>query len=227
MTLSHIYTDCTKNLPKLTEEEIASGLATKILLELVQREDSEQKHFSTLVFTLVPAKPKDSIDASSLQVTDLLKRKSITSTKLIERLLKLGMKVSETDVSSAVQILQECHSGILRLLLKGCIKKRRSTFTSACQEAIKTKKFQFVVCLIDNGGLPDFEDLKDATGWPEKNVDPAIDHYLMENMKSRKKEDAVKSDFQEKYPPHLEPFVVSAPHTCTYNHLCIICYYPL
>lgn len=125
--------------------------------------------------------------------------------------------MSETDVSSAVQILQECHSGTLRLLLKECLKKRKSTFTSACQVAIKTKKFQFIVCLIDNGGLPDFEDLKDATGWPGKNVDPAIDRYLMENIQSRKQEDAVRRDVQDKYPPSLEPFVVSAPHTCTYN----------
>lgn len=185
---------------------------------MVQRDDSEQKHFSTLVLTLVPEKRKDCIDASSLQVTDLLKQKSITSARLIKRLLELGMKVSETDVSSAVQILQECHSGILRLLLKECLKKRKSTFTSACQEAIKAKKFQFIVCLIDNGGLPDLEDLKDATGWPEKNVDPTIDRYLMENIQSRKKEDAVRRDVQDKYPPYLERFVVSAPHTCTCNH---------
>lgn len=227
MFITSTHTDCTKSLPKLTDEEIASGLATRLLLELVQRDDSQQKHFTTLLYTLVPETKKDGIDASSLQVTDLLRQKSISSAKLVQRLLRLGMKVTETDVSSAVQILQECHSNVLQLMLKECAKTRKSFFTSACQEAIKAKKFQFIVCLIENGGLPDYEDLKDATGWPQKNVDPVIEQYLLENTQLGEKEDADRSDFQNLFGVPLgpksprtdhAPFVVSATcmHVLTY-----------
>ena len=195
-----IETDCTKSLPSLTEEEIASGLATRILMELVQRGDSEQKHFNTLLSKLVPDKSKSGVDASSLSVTNLLKEKSITSIKLIQRLLKFGMKVTETDVASAVQILHQQHTGVFQELLKECIKTRRSTFSSACQEAIKARKLNFIVCLIKCGGMPDVEDLKDVTGWPRKTVDPVIEHYLMENTQSSKKKEAETEYFDDTLP---------------------------
>ena len=197
--------DCTKSLPRLTNEEIASGLATKILVELVQREDSQQKHFTILLFTLVPEKTMSGVDASSLRVTNLLKEKSITSAKLIERLLKFGMKVNEMDVSSAVQILPDHHKRTLKVLAKECIKTRKSTFTAACQEAIKAKKFQLIACLIENGGMPDVDDLKDVTKWPNKKVDPVIDGYLMENSRSMKKKVAKKEKFET--PEFDDPYV--------------------
>ena len=179
-------TDCTKSLPKLTDEEITSGLATKILVELVQRDDSQQKHFTTLLFTLVPSSKKGGINASSLQVTHLLEQKSVTSIKLIERLFKFGMKVNEIDVCSAVKILQEHRVDVLQLLVKECAKTRKTTFTSACQEAIKAKKLKFVVCLIESGGKPDVGDLKEVTGWPQAaKVDPVIDAYLSKHVKKK------------------------------------------
>ena len=187
LSLFSLFTDCTKSLPNLTEEEMASGLATKILVELVTREDSEQKHFSALFFSLLPERFETSIDVSSLQAADLLRKKSITSAKLIQRLISLGMKVNEADVSSAVQVLKENHKKALQLLLKECARTRKSTFTSACQEAIRAKKLQFVSCLIENGGAPDVEDLKDLTGWPQAKVDPVIDAYLQDNVQPRKK----------------------------------------
>ena len=180
------FTDCTKSLPQLTDEELASGLATKILVELVQREDSQQKHFSALFFTLLPESCESGVDVSSLRVTDLLREKSITSAKLIQRLISLGMKVNESDVTSAVLVLMERHRKVLQLLAEECARTRKSTFTSACQEAIKAKKLEFVCCLIENGGAPDVEDLKDLTGWPRAKVDPVIDDYLRENTRPRK-----------------------------------------
>lgn len=184
--LAHVL-DCTKDLPQLTDEEIASGLATKILVELVQKEDSQQKHFTTLLCTLVPERIKSGVDASSVRVSDLLMEKSVTSAKLIKRLLRFGMKVNETDVSCAVQILPDHHKRTLELLAKESIKNRKSTFTAACQEAIKAKKLQLIKCLIDNGGMPDIEDLKKVTEWPKKTVDPVIDRYIMENSRPVKK----------------------------------------
>ena len=224
-----LFPDCTKSLPKLTEEEVASGLATKLLLELVQREDSQQKHLTTLLCTLVPETTKTGIDASSLQVTDLLQRKSITNTKLLQRLFKFGLRVTEMDVASAVQILQERQKNVLQLLLTECLKTRKSTFTSACQEAIKAKKFQFIVCLIDKGGLPDFDDLKDATGWPQRNVDPAIAHYLMENTRLGEREGAEESEssFQNPYvyptdaPPKNRADLAAHVVSTWYNHACM------
>lgn len=162
-------------------------MATKILVELVQRDDSQQKHFTTLLCNLIPDKIKTGVDASSLRVTDLLKEKLITRVQLFKRLFAFGMKVNEADVSSAVQILHERHKGTLEVLAEECIKKRKSTFTAACQEAIKAKKFQFIACLIENGGLPDVEDLKDLTQWPREKVDPVIERYLMENSRPTKK----------------------------------------
>ena len=166
---------------------------------MVQRDDSEQRHFTTLFNFLISETRKGGIDASSLQVTDLLTRKSITSTMLIQRLCKLGMKVTETDVSSAVQTLRESRTDLLKLLLKECSVTRRTKFTSACKEAVKAKKFKFVVCLIDSGGQPDVEDLKDVTGWPYKKVDPAIERYFKENTKK----------MDSKRPQNIEPLVVS------------------
>ena len=179
---------------------------------MVQRDDSQQKHFITLLTFLVPETREGGIDASSLQVTDMLTRKSITSTKLIQRLCTLGMKVTETDVSSAVQTLRESRTDLLRLLLKECIATRKSTFTSACQEAIKAKKVKFIVCLIDNGGRPDVKDLKDVTGWPLKKVDPAIERYLKQNTQKKSVE----------RPSNIESLVVSAK--CI-NTLTLCCYY--
>ena len=156
-------------------------------MELVQRDDSQQKHFTTLLFTVVPNSKKMCIDASSLHVSKLLKEKSITSVKLIQRLFTLGMKVNETDVSSVVGFLAEHRADVLHLLVKECTKIRKSTFTSACQEAIKAKKIPFIVCLIENGGKPDVEDLKQLTGWPRnEKVNPVIDTYLLERKKKKK-----------------------------------------
>ena len=156
-------------------------------MELVQRDDSQQKHFATLLFTLVPNSKKMCIDASSLKVSKLLKEKSITSLKLIERLFTLGMKVNESDVSSAVGFLPEHRADVLHLLIKECTKIRKCTFATACQEAIKAEKIPFIVCLIKNGGKPDVENLKRLTGWPKhRKIDQVIDAYLLEQNTKKK-----------------------------------------
>jgi tetratricopeptide (TPR) repeat protein len=212
--------DCTKSLPNLTDDEVASGLATRILVELVQRKDSQQKHFSALFFTLLPPERFETgIDLSSLRVTYLLQEKSITSSKLIQRLITLGMRVNESDVASAVQILREQnHKKVLQLLAKECARTRKSTFTSACQEAIKAKKLEFVSCLIENGGAPDVEDLKDLTGWPRANVHPVIDGYMQENARPRKSRAPERSEEPEKReePPPGLPDRASALVIITY-----------
>jgi hypothetical protein len=209
----------------LTDQEIASGLATKILAELAQREDSQQKHFSTLLFTLVPETVSSGVDVSSLSVVELLKTKSVTSAKLIQRLVALGMKVSESDVSSAVQVLKEHQKKVLRLLVKECARTRKSTFTSACKEAVKAKKLQFVACLIENGGTPDVEDLKDLTGWPRSKVDPVIDVYLRDNTRTRKKE---REDLPSELPNPVSA-IVSLSHAVRaylslYNPASLVCH---
>lgn len=158
--------DCTSIIPPLTEKEISLGLVTNLLEELVQRSESQQKHFCTLLFTFVSEQSMKHIDISSINVTHLLSAKSITNIKLIERLLKLGMKVSEEDITSAVKILQEAHyKDILQLLVKECTKTQKCTFTCACCEAIKAGKLQFLLCLIDNGGNPKVQDLQVTTEW--------------------------------------------------------------
>jgi tetratricopeptide (TPR) repeat protein len=214
--------DCTKSLPNLTDDEVASGLATRILVELVQRKDSQQKHFSALFFTLLPPERFETgIDLSSLRVTYLLQEKSITSSKLIQRLITLGMRVNESDVASAVQILREQnHKKVLQLLAKECARTRKSTFTSACQEAIKAKKLEFVSCLIENGGAPDVEDLKDLTGWPRANVHPVIDGYMQENARPRKSRAPERSEEPEKReePPPGLPDRASALITANHSH---------
>ena len=188
--------DCTKSLPRLTPEEVASGLPTEILKELVQREDTEQTHFSLLLFTLLSEDSgSESIDVSSVQLTELMKKKSVTSARLIQRLVSLGMKVNETDVSSAVEILGEQHQKkVIDLLAKESVKTRSSTFTSACKEAIKAKKLKFVACLIENGGEPDVEDLKEVTGWPRGKVNPVIDGYLRDQTKKKKERELMEGD---------------------------------
>lgn len=96
-------------------------------------------------------------------------------------------KVNEGDVSCAVQVLKEHHKKVLQLLAKECARTRKSTLTAACQEAIKAKKLAFIACLIENGGAPDVEDLKELTGWPHTKVDQAIDTYLHDNTHQKKK----------------------------------------
>ena len=125
----------------------------------------------------------------------------MTSAKLIRRLISLGMKVNEMDVSLAVKVLKDHHKKTLQLLAKECARTRKSNFTSACQEAIKAKKLQFVACLIENGGAPDVEDLKDVTGWPQAKVEPAIDEYLQEHCRSKKKKKKGVEVGREESPP--------------------------
>ena len=167
----------------MTGKEIHSGFATKLLLELVLSNDTQQKHLTILLFNMTPERFKDGYDASSISVSDLLKRKSVNSTKLFQRLFELGMRATELDITIAVQVMPEHYTNVLNLLLDECLKTRKTTFTSACQEAIKLKKFPFVICLINRGGIPDSNDLMKACGWPKKSVDPVIAQYLKRNTR--------------------------------------------
>ena len=153
----------------MTEEEnlMTLGVVTNLLEKIVHGSECQQKHFSILLFTFISEK---CIDFTSINVTHLLSAESITDVKLIKTLIKLGMKVSEKDITSAVKIFQEAnHKEILQLLVNECIKTQKCTFTCACCEAIKAGKLQFLLCLIDNGGKPKVEDLQATAEWSTAN----------------------------------------------------------
>ena len=172
-------TDCTKALSKVTSKEVHSGFTTTLLKELVTRQDTTQKHLSALLFTMTPEKVKGGYNAASIQASDLIQRKSVTSVKLFQKLIDLSMRITEMDVTVAVRVLPEHCIAVLKTFLPECLKGSKTQFSSACKEAIKAKKLQFIACLIVHGGIPDANDLMNITGWPQKKVDPLIDEYLM------------------------------------------------
>ena len=189
-----IPTDCAKALSKVTGKEVHSGFTTTLLNELVARHDTSQKHLSALLFTMTPEKFKSGYNAASIQAGDLIQRKSVTSVKLFQRLIDLGMRVTEMDVTVAVRVLPEHCIAVLKIFLPECLKRRDTQFSYACDEAIKAKKFQFIVCLINHGGIPDSNDLMDVTGWPNKTVDPLINLYLMGNIHLRDEDRLIEAD---------------------------------
>ena len=135
------------------ERDIECGATTKILQELLTRDDTKHTHLMFLMHripfrTLNPRR----FDCSSLQFS-VVCRKTLKKSVLVT-MFTHGLSVSPEDIATAVEVLPDTKSTTLDLIVGKCRGTPPQSLAPAYATAEKLKKRQLVQCLKKHGAVP-------------------------------------------------------------------------
>ena len=165
------HAECTDLLPLLQEVDFN----TKLLHELLSRQDAMEKHLQCLVLDLPKRSPMPLVNADGVKLTAVLKL-GITDETLLERLFQMNMRVIKDDIEVAVRLLPDERMSTLELILSKC--DTRNCISNLCQTAMECNKIKFTAHFIENGAKPPQDKLKSLIGWPREDIDPIFAQYL-------------------------------------------------
>ena len=170
--------DCADLIPKFKTEQIGD-FSTELLQKLVSKSETKQDHLKFLIFEMPPVSSKQPFNASTIELVKILKL-PVTDAQLLSILFELGVSIKPKDILVAVKTLSESHSSLLHLILSSCkCSKAEMNVNALCKVAMEAGKMEFVALFIKYWGVtPPPDELKQHSGWPQKEVNPIIKRYL-------------------------------------------------
>ena len=170
-----IFSELTGLIPHISQDDVTSGLSTKLLRQVVDKQDVNESLLKYVVFKLPLVTVKQPYDASGVDLVRILSKS--TDCKLIERLLDLGMKLKPSQMEATVLFIPRGDLATFELLLKYA---KRNNFTqtslnAACMKAMESLKVDFIAQLIECGAAPPPDELVRVVGLSDN---PIIQQYL-------------------------------------------------
>lgn len=180
----------TSLIPQLCEDDVASGLSTKLLRQIVDKPDVTEALLKYVVLELPPRRITKPYDASGVDLIRILSKS--TEYKLISRLMELGMKLKPSQMEALVLFIPPKNQHTFDMLLYHAHKNKfpQSSFNAACLKAMNMQKIGFISKLISEGAAPPADELVSVVGFSDN---PIIQQYLA----SQATEPGVKHDRPE------------------------------
>lgn len=162
-------------VPHIHEEDVVSGLSTKLLRQVVDKENVNEALLKYVVFRLPQASVKKPYDATGVDLIRILSKS--TDYRLIEQLLELGMQLKPSQLEATVLFIPNEHIYTFELLLRCAVKNKfkRKVFNAACLKAMDMLKVDFITLLISFGATPPPDELVRIVGFSDN---PTIQQYL-------------------------------------------------
>ena len=135
------------------DRDVESGATTRVLHELLSREDSQHDHLKFLLFD-IPAGGKSTcyFDCSGVKFSVLCKKSM--GERLLKRLFSLGMLITPEDVVKAVELLPDTESDTLDVIVARCGGPPEESLALAYVEAEKLNKLQLLDTLVKRKAVP-------------------------------------------------------------------------
>lgn len=130
-------------LPILTDNDVQSGFCTRLLQELLSRPETKQNHLQFLVLQMYINSFKPPFDASCVALSEILKRR-FTNEKLLVRLFELGMRIKDTDIEIAVEVLPNRNASVKTLELILSEYGKLTSLKSLCEVAKRSGNTRLV-----------------------------------------------------------------------------------
>ena len=124
--------------------EYSSEEVSEAMVELIARGDTKQQHleFFLLEVFLEP------FDASKVKLEKVLVEKQVTSMRIMEKLIHLGMPLTEEGIKFSIQRCSAKSTEILKLLVSKCAK---IDLNELCKTAASARKHTLALWLVDKG----------------------------------------------------------------------------
>lgn len=162
-------------VPHICQDDVTSGLSTKLLKMVVDKQDVNESLLKYVVFKLPLITVKKPYDASGVDLVRILSK--CTECPLVERLLELGMKLKPSQMEAIVLFIPHRNLDTFDTLLQYAKKNNftQSSLNAACMKALEMGKVDFIIHLIDSGAAPPPDELIRVVGLSEH---PTIQQYL-------------------------------------------------
>ena len=135
------------------EGDIQCGAPTKILQELLERQDAKHAHLNYLLHKIPFRTPNPyHFDCSAVQFAVVCKKS--LGKRLLATLFSYGMEISPEDVAKAVELLPDTKSATLDVIAAECRGFPNERLSLAYATAEKLKKPQLLECLKKRGAVP-------------------------------------------------------------------------
>lgn len=162
-------------IPHISQDDVISGLSTKLLRQVIDKQDVNESLLKYVIFKLPLVTVKKPYDASGVDLVRILSKS--TDCRLIERLLDLGMKLKPSQMEAIVLFIPVINLDTFDVLLQYARKNNftQSSLNAACMKAMELDKVDFIIHLIDAGAAPPADELIRVVGLSEH---PTIQQYL-------------------------------------------------
>lgn len=143
-------------LPVLTDWDVKSGYCTRLLEELVVKPQVKSSHVQYVILNMRVDSVLQHFNTSNIDPCILL-RMSAKDPVLLERMLAMGMRVDDTNVSEVVGLLKDEDEAILDLLLAQGVHGEvdQHILDETCRVARVAGKHRLASCLKEHGAIPD------------------------------------------------------------------------
>ena len=136
--------------PLLNDQHVQSGFCTRLLLNLLKREDTKEAHIRLLLMEIPIDSDSPPFNGSKIEVSVLLKRKFI-SRRILDFLFDCGMKAKQNDLTMAVEMLTGDNFSTLEMICAHFDGNLQEAFEVTCPVAVKHKKIKFVHYFLKKG----------------------------------------------------------------------------
>ena len=173
--LSPTHLEQTGMIPHLRDDDVSSGLSTKLLRQVVDQSDLTEDLIKYVVFKLPLSHMKKPYDASGINLITILKK--TVNFKLIERLMELGMRLKESHMEKMVPLIPRGEQELFEYFVRIAKKNRfsRTSLNAACLLSMSMRNYNFITTLIEHGATPPPDELLAVFGFSEH---PTIQQYL-------------------------------------------------
>ena len=134
----------------LNEVHVRSGFCTKLLLNLLKRDESKENHIQLLLMNMPINSTEPPFDGSKVNVSALLKKKC-TNAKMLDLLFDCGMKCELVDIALATETLPGDSVSTLNTLCARFEGKPSDAFETIGPIAVNHKKLKFVLFALKQG----------------------------------------------------------------------------